>query len=66
MMDDWANGSDAWSGRQADEYGYLTQMVAHHQEAIAAAEQLSRSDRPRMRAVRRHHREQPVGAGGDR
>ena len=49
MTDDWANGSDAWSSRQADEYGYLTQMVAHHQEAIAAAEQLSRSDRPRMR-----------------
>lgn len=49
MMNDWANGSDAWSGRQADEYGYLTQMVAHHEEAIAAAGQLARSDRPRMR-----------------
>ena len=51
MMDDRANGSDAWSGRQVDEYGYLTQMVAHHEEAIAAAEQLSRSDRPRMRQL---------------
>ena len=49
MMDDRANGSDAWSGRQADEHGYLTQMVAHHEEGIAAAGQLARSDRPRMR-----------------
>jgi uncharacterized protein (DUF305 family) len=39
-------------GAQVDsEYGYLVGMVAHHREAVAAAEELERSDRPRMRAL---------------
>jgi uncharacterized protein (DUF305 family) len=29
--------------------GYLPEMVAHHREAVAAAEQLRRSDQPRLR-----------------
>lgn len=33
------------------EAGYLVEMVAHHEDAIEAAAQLSRSDRPRMRAL---------------
>lgn len=32
------------------EFAYLTQMVAHHEEAVAAARELERSDRPQMRA----------------
>lgn len=42
----------AWmhGGRLHDEAEYLSRMVAHHQEAVAAAEQLQRSDRPQMRA----------------
>lgn len=32
------------------EFGYLTEMVAHHEEAITAAAELQRSDRPEMRA----------------
>ena len=35
----------------ASEPAYLTEMVAHHQEAITAARQLARSDRPEMRAL---------------
>ncbi|MFG6202132.1 DUF305 domain-containing protein [Nonomuraea sp. JJY05] len=35
----------------ADEVGYLARMVAHDQEAVAAARQLRRSDRPQMRAL---------------
>ncbi|GAA3248185.1 DUF305 domain-containing protein [Nonomuraea helvata] len=35
----------------SDEAGYLTQMVAHHEEAVAAARQLQRSNRPEMRAL---------------
>jgi uncharacterized protein (DUF305 family) len=30
---------------------YLVEMVAHHEDAIVAAAELSRSDRPRMRAL---------------
>ncbi|MFI7644371.1 DUF305 domain-containing protein [Nonomuraea sp. NPDC049400] len=33
------------------EAGYLTHMVAHHEEAVAAAGQLQRSNRPKMRAL---------------
>jgi uncharacterized protein (DUF305 family) len=33
----------------ASEQEYLAEMVAHHQEAIAAARELRRSDRPTMR-----------------
>jgi uncharacterized protein (DUF305 family) len=32
------------------EYAYLVEMVAHHEEAVAAAQQLERSHRPEMRA----------------
>ncbi|MEV4111521.1 DUF305 domain-containing protein [Nonomuraea sp. NPDC049695] len=35
----------------SDEAGYLRQMVAHHEEAVAAARQLQRSNRPQMRAL---------------
>ncbi|MFI9847732.1 DUF305 domain-containing protein [Nonomuraea sp. NPDC051941] len=34
-----------------DEAGYLARMVAHDQEAVTAARQLRRSDRPQMRAL---------------
>ncbi|MBE1583574.1 DUF305 domain-containing protein [Nonomuraea angiospora] len=34
-----------------DEPGYLARMVAHDQEAVTAARQLRRSDRPEMRAL---------------
>ncbi|MGW2161125.1 DUF305 domain-containing protein [Nonomuraea sp. NPDC001699] len=33
------------------EYDYLSQMVPHHQDAITAARQLQRSDRPEMRQL---------------
>ncbi len=33
------------------EFGYLTHMVAHHQEAVGSARQLERSGRPEMRAL---------------
>ena len=39
-----------WSG-SLDEAGYLREMVAHHREAVRAAEELSRSARPSMRAL---------------
>ncbi len=45
----WMHGS----ARTADEAGYLSEMVAHHREAILAAGELSRSDRPEMRAFGR-------------
>jgi uncharacterized protein (DUF305 family) len=35
--------------RVPDEAAYLATMVAHHQEAIRSARELSRSDRPAMR-----------------
>lgn len=35
------------------EFGYLTEMVAHHEEAVAAATELQRSERPTMRAFGR-------------
>ena len=34
----------------ASEPEYLAEMVAHHREAVAAARELARSDRPQMRA----------------
>ena len=37
-----------------DEFAYLTHMVAHHQEAVDAARQLARSERPQMRAFGRN------------
>jgi uncharacterized protein (DUF305 family) len=41
----WMHG-----GTLRNEADYLTTMVAHHQEAVTAATQLQRSDRPQMRA----------------
>ncbi len=35
------------------EYVFLVKMIAHHEEAIAAARELTRSDRPEMRALGR-------------
>ncbi|MEV0237496.1 DUF305 domain-containing protein [Nonomuraea sp. NPDC050786] len=35
----------------SNEADYLTRMVAHHEEAVAAARQLQRSSRPQMRAL---------------
>lgn len=47
-------GTPGWGwmygGTLSNEADYLTTMVAHHQEAVAAARQLQRSDRPQMRA----------------
>lgn len=39
-----------YGGTLSNERDYLTTMVAHHQEAVTAATQLQRSDRPQMRA----------------
>ncbi|MCY7401762.1 MAG: DUF305 domain-containing protein [Nocardioides sp.] len=36
--------------RVESEYDYLSEMVAHHEEAVAAARELERSERPEMRA----------------
>ena len=51
-------GAGPWGwmrdGRVRDEADYLSRMVAHHREAVAAAEQLQRSDRPQMRAFGAH------------
>jgi uncharacterized protein (DUF305 family) len=41
------NGTAAAAG----EPEYLAEMVAHHREAVAAARELARSQRPRMRAL---------------
>jgi uncharacterized protein (DUF305 family) len=46
-------GSMMGSARATDEAGYLSEMVAHHREAIVAAGELARSDRPEMRAFGR-------------
>ena len=53
---DWWD--DSWgpmmgSAAVASEPDYLAEMVAHHQEAVAAAGELARSDRSRMRAFGR-------------
>ena len=38
-------------GTQVDsEYAYLAEMVVHHEEAVTAAKELQRSERPEMRA----------------
>lgn len=56
MMNDAEAGQRGAMGMMAgvsvdSEFGYLTQMIPHHQEAIAAARQLlARSARPQMRA----------------
>ena len=55
---DWSNGFSTgqmgmWmqQSRVSSEEDFLTQMVAHHEEAITAAQQLTRSDRAEMRAL---------------
>ena len=49
--DDDRGASWTWMhGQVDDEAHYLSRMVAHHREAVAAAGQLTRSDRPQMRA----------------
>ena len=62
MMDLGSNRTPGWwdednwgsmmmgSAAALGEPEYLAEMVAHHQEAVAAASQLARSDRPQMRA----------------
>lgn len=51
---DGVPGARAWGGMHGafvrDEEDYLTEMVAHHEEAVAAARELRRSERPQMRA----------------
>jgi uncharacterized protein (DUF305 family) len=48
-----ASGHMMGHARTHDEAGYLSEMVAHHREAIVAAGELSRSERPEMRAFGR-------------
>jgi len=38
------------SAAATTEFDYLAEMVAHHSEAVAAAEELRRSERPQLRA----------------
>lgn len=47
-----SSGAGGWMHGAAvtTEFEYLTKMVAHHEEAVEAARQLERSDRPVMRA----------------
>lgn len=48
--DDRADGLGPMPGMRVDsEYAYLAEMVAHHEEAVAAARQLQRSQRAEMR-----------------
>ena len=51
----WRMGPGRWMHGSAvtSEFQYLAEMVAHHQEAVAAAKQLQRSDRPELRAFGR-------------
>lgn len=53
----WGDGTPGMHGMRGmhgqlagSEFEYLTQMVAHHEEAVAAAGELQRSTRPQMRA----------------
>ncbi|PKH38331.1 protein of unknown function [Nocardioides alpinus] len=48
-----AGGMPHHSAVVTSEADYLIEMVAHHREAVAAAEELSRSERPEMRAFGR-------------
>ncbi|QNN51858.1 DUF305 domain-containing protein [Nocardioides mesophilus] len=48
------HGSGRMPGPGAtSEFDYLAEMIAHHREAVAAAGELERSDRPQMRAFGR-------------
>jgi uncharacterized protein (DUF305 family) len=48
----WRDAPNGWMHGSAvnSEYAYLAEMVAHHEEAVAAAQELQRSNRPQMRA----------------
>ena len=48
----WRQDSHGWTHGSAvgTEFTYLSEMVAHHEEAVVAAEELGRSDRPQLRA----------------
>jgi uncharacterized protein (DUF305 family) len=48
--DSWDSMMGGQSGR-ASEREYLIEMVAHHEEAVAAGHQLARSDRAELRAL---------------
>lgn len=48
-----AGGMSHHSATVTSEAGYLLEMVAHHREAVLAATELRRSDRPAMRAFGR-------------
>jgi uncharacterized protein (DUF305 family) len=60
MMNPGSNSTPGWwddswnsmmgSSAVDSEPEYLAEMVAHHREAVAAARELARSDRPQMRA----------------
>jgi len=47
--DDWMMPGPMHGPRVGSEYAYLAEMVAHHEEAVAAAQQLERSERAAMR-----------------
>ena len=49
----WGGGHMMVGSVARDDFSYLTHMVAHHQEAVVAARQLARSERPQMRAFGR-------------
>lgn len=48
----WRHGSNGWMHGSvvSSEFAYLAEMVAHHEEAVAAARELDRTSRPQMRA----------------
>jgi uncharacterized protein (DUF305 family) len=46
-----APGSRMHGSAVGSEFGYLAEMVAHHQDAVVAAANLQRSNRPQMRAL---------------
>lgn len=50
---DWDGGHMMGGSVARDEFSFLTHMVAHHQEAVVAAQQLGRSEHPQMRAFGR-------------
>jgi uncharacterized protein (DUF305 family) len=45
----WMMHGPMHGSRVGSEYSYLAEMVAHHEEAVAAAQQLQRSERAAMR-----------------
>ena len=61
LMGERMGDAGRWS--TLDEADYLSEMVAHHREAIRAAEELQRSERPSMRALGERIVAVPVGAG---